>query len=345
MAGLDNGRGSTRARVFAHAHEAANGRTSCISQHIVGFDSKQNVVHEPEHSKNRNWKAVMEKSERIVTLIDLAGHELYLKTTITGLCGTHPHFALVIVKSTCRRRQNDARTSGNWSALDIPFACLTKWDLAPANVLYRTMTQLNRILKSQHVKKLPYVVREQRDVLLCADQLNAGAKRVCPILTVSSVTGKSIDLLTSLLGRLRAPSVATQEADGLTEVHLEETWLVAGVGLCVSGTVIKGTVHEGQTLNVGPDSDGSFRPVTIKSIHFKRVAVPRCTAGLPCAVSLKPVRKKQGGELRRAVVRRGMVCDPAMPIKTSQEFDAEVLILHHPTTIKLGYQAVIHCSD
>ena len=35
---LDDGRGLARSRVFVHAHELANGRTSCISHHIMGFD-------------------------------------------------------------------------------------------------------------------------------------------------------------------------------------------------------------------------------------------------------------------------------------------------------------------
>ena len=43
---LDNGRGLARARVFVHAHELANGRTSCISHHIMGFDAEHKVVHQ-----------------------------------------------------------------------------------------------------------------------------------------------------------------------------------------------------------------------------------------------------------------------------------------------------------
>jgi GTPase len=42
---LDDGRESARSRVFVHIHEASNGRTSCISQHIAGFDNENNPVY------------------------------------------------------------------------------------------------------------------------------------------------------------------------------------------------------------------------------------------------------------------------------------------------------------
>lgn len=232
-------------------------------------------------------------------------------------------------------------------ALDIPFACvITKIDMAPPNVYERTQNQLIRILKSQHARKLPVHIREQKDVDLCVQQTNAGGgARLCPIFTVSSVTGKNIDLLTAFIGKLVPPPVKTTDQQGLAEFHLEETWLVPGVGLCVSGTVMQGTIYEGMCMKLGPESDGGFCDVTIRSIHYKRVAVPRCTAGLPCALSIKALKRKGKDALKRTAIRRGMVLvDPAVVIKPALQFLAEVRILHHPTTIKVGYQTVIHCG-
>lgn len=36
---LDQGNGESRQYVFRHAHECLNGRTSSVSQQILGFDS------------------------------------------------------------------------------------------------------------------------------------------------------------------------------------------------------------------------------------------------------------------------------------------------------------------
>ena len=40
---LDNGRGKARLNLFRHLHEIQSGRTSSISQEILGFDSKGEV--------------------------------------------------------------------------------------------------------------------------------------------------------------------------------------------------------------------------------------------------------------------------------------------------------------
>lgn len=36
-------------------------------------------------NKNKYWKEVVDKSTKVVTFLDLCGHEKYLKTTIFGL--------------------------------------------------------------------------------------------------------------------------------------------------------------------------------------------------------------------------------------------------------------------
>ena len=42
---LDNGRGSARMAVFRHKHEIESGRTSSISQQMVGYDEDGRVLN------------------------------------------------------------------------------------------------------------------------------------------------------------------------------------------------------------------------------------------------------------------------------------------------------------
>lgn len=102
---LDNGRGLARSKVFIHAHELGTGRTSAISQHLMGFDTEGKPVHQTvaasaqSVAKTKSWAQVVHSSRSVMTFIDLAGHEKYLKTTIAGLTGSHPDYALVIINS------------------------------------------------------------------------------------------------------------------------------------------------------------------------------------------------------------------------------------------------------
>lgn len=344
---LDDGRGLARKRIFIHNHEQENGRTSCISQHIMGFDASRKPVHQPVPAsatsvvKTKSWREVVAKSSSIVTFIDLAGHEKYLKTTIAGLTGCYPDHAGVIINSLAGVTKMTREHLGVLIALEIPFFCVvTKVDMCPENVFKATMTQLFKILKSPAAGKMPMQVRSSADLdTVCANE----SKRLCPVICVSSVSGKNIDLLCEFLSRLGSRHVWEDCVSKPAEFSIDETFSVTGVGLVFSGTVTAGTISTNDTMLLGPMPDGRFVDVLVRSIQCKRVPVESCAAGDSCAVAVRATKRKD--VLRRAMIRRGMVLvAPAVCPNPVAAFDAEVLILHHPTTIKSNYQAVLHAG-
>ena len=105
----------------------------------------------------------------------------------------------------------------------------------------------------------------------------------------------------------------------------------------VSGTVICGTVHVGDSLLLGPDAHGNFTPTIVKSIQRKRVNVPCASAGQSASFALKKVK--------RSAIRKGMVMlSKSLAPKAVYEFEAEILVLYHSTTIGAKYQAMLHCG-
>ena len=58
------------------------------------FFSIGNVVNKPEHG-SLDWVKICEKSSKVITFIDLAGHERYLKTTVFGMTGHAPDFGKI----------------------------------------------------------------------------------------------------------------------------------------------------------------------------------------------------------------------------------------------------------
>lgn len=78
--GLDDGRGSARTAVFRHRHERENGRTSSVAVELMGFRSSgKQVLLEGKPSRPAQWKEISARADRSITLIDLCGHEKYLK--------------------------------------------------------------------------------------------------------------------------------------------------------------------------------------------------------------------------------------------------------------------------
>jgi GTPase len=90
---LDNGRGRARLNLFRHLHEVQSGRTSSISLDFVGFDCDGRVLNYAMHT----IEEICDKSTKLVTLIDLAGHQKYMRTTCFGLTGYKPHCIMLCV--------------------------------------------------------------------------------------------------------------------------------------------------------------------------------------------------------------------------------------------------------
>jgi len=331
---LDNGRGFARQKLFRHKHEAESGRTSSVGNDILGFDSTGAVVNQPDHG-SLDWVKVCENSSKVITFIDLAGHERYLKTTVFGMTGHAPDFGMLMVGANAGIVGMTKEHLGLALALSVPvFVVVTKIDMCPPNVLQETLKLLVKILKSPGCRKVPVMVKTADDVVLSAT--NFVSERLCPIFQVSNVTGENMDYLKMFLNLLstRSPNTDNEPA----EFQIDDTYSVPGVGTVVSGTTLRGTIKINDTLLLGPDPLGHFAPIAVKSIHRKRMPVSEVKSGQTASFSLKKVK--------RSSIRKGMVMvSTAVEPQCCYEFEGEILVLHHPTTISTKYQAMVHCGS
>jgi len=67
----------------------------------MGFDNNDQPFYPNRfnHKKNIYWSEVMKKSHKIINILDLCGHEKYLKTTIYGMMSYTPDYGMIIVGS------------------------------------------------------------------------------------------------------------------------------------------------------------------------------------------------------------------------------------------------------
>lgn len=333
---LDNGRGLARAQVFTHKHELESGRTSAVSQAIIGFGPAGDCVNY-SNVRNLTWSDVVEKASKVLTFLDLAGHERYLKTTTFGLCAHTPDYCMLVVGANMGVLRMTKEHLAIAFALKVPvFIAVTKIDLAPINIYEQTINHLQRLLKSPSAgKKLPVLVKSMEEVTLSAQ--NIVNDRVVPIFSISNVTGQGLDLLRSFLNLVPSRRNWREHMDKPAEFAIDETFVVPGVGTVVAGTTTAGAVSLGQVLNLGPDGRGKFIRAQVKSVHYKRTPVKRVVAGQAGSLALKKVK--------RSAVRKGMVLiDANVRPGAVREFTAEVLVLYHGTTIRVGYEPILHCE-
>uniref|UniRef100_A0A8C5EKL6 GTP-binding protein 1 n=1 Tax=Gouania willdenowi TaxID=441366 RepID=A0A8C5EKL6_GOUWI len=333
---LDNGRGFARQKLFRHKHEMESGRTSSVGNDILGFDQEGQVVNKPDsHGGSLDWTKICEKSSKVITFIDLAGHEKYLKTTVFGMTGHLPDFCMLMVGSNAGIVGMTKEHLGLALALNVPvFVVVTKIDMCPVNILQETLKLLQRLLKSPGCRKIPVLVQNKDDVIVTAS--NFSSERMCPIFQISNVSGENMDLLKMFLNLLS--SRTSYRDDQPAEFQIDDTYSVPGVGTVVSGTTLRGLIRLNDTMLLGPDPLGSFIQIAVKSIHRKRMPVKEVRGGQTASFALK--------KIKRSSIRKGMVMvSPRLSPQATWEFEAEILVLHHPTTISPRYQAMVHCGS
>ncbi|RKO87815.1 P-loop containing nucleoside triphosphate hydrolase protein [Blyttiomyces helicus] len=334
---LDDGRGKARVNLFRHKHEIESGRTSSVGMEIMGFNSTGEIVTPGMVGKVKlQWDDICQQASKVLTFMDLAGHEKYLKTTVFGMTGCAPDFVMLMIGSNAGIIGMTKEHLGLTLALQVPvFIVVTKIDMCPKNVLETTIKQLIKILKSSGCRKIPMFIKTVGDVLVTAG--NFVSERVCPIFQVSNVSGEGLDLLRLFLNVVHANGSGKYDVKQPVEYSITDTFSVPGVGTVVSGTITSGIVHVGDSLLLGPDSTGHFTPTIVKSIQRKRVSVPCASAGHSASFALKKVK--------RAAIRKGMVMlSKTLEPKAVYEFEAEILVLYHSTTIGAKYQAMLHCG-
>ena len=212
---LDDGRGSARSTVFTHKHESSSGRTSAVSHQLIGFDEKNEQVFVKRKLNGKLgkafWNELVDRSRKQVVLIDLCGHRKYLKTTIFGLTGLNPDYAVVLIGSNMGIPRMTREHIGIACALKIPIiVVITKVDICPPNIFKQTMTKLKRILRNR--EKMPFVVNKPKKVHKAVELITTSTT-TCPVFITSNVTGKGIDELRSFIGNLSKPAPILTASD------------------------------------------------------------------------------------------------------------------------------------
>lgn len=335
---LDDGRGKSRTSIMKHRHEIESGRTSTATTHLMGFRSTGEPIagrDQVRANKRKTEDEIARESYRLITLMDLAGHEKYLKTTIHGVSSGMADYGLILVNSRHPPTHMTQHHLNLCCSFGIPvIVVFTKADNCPEHAFKTSKQEVIKMLRSPDIGKTPFAVRNEQDVATCMDKLHT----LAPIIETSCVNGQGIDLLQKMLFSLPKRRRHENKVNRPFEFLVEDIFNVPGVGAVVSGFVNAGELTVGSNAHVyiGPTDDGTFLKTVAKSAHIARINTSHVTSGQSACLAFalsKDVRKK---------LRRGMVVLQESPTST-REFDAEICVIKgEGTTIRRSYQAYVH---
>ena len=324
----DDGQGGTRGFLDVQPHEVERGLSADLSYAVYGFaeDAGDPVRMDNPHRKSDRAR-IVEEADRLVSFVDTVGHEPWLRTTIRGLVGQKLDYGLLVVAADDGPTATTREHLGILLATELPtIVAITKTDVVTDERLAAVEREVESTLRDVGETPLPV---DRYGVDTAVAEVGDG---VVPVLRTSAVERTGLDTLDRLFETL--PKRATPEREAF-RMYVDRSYKVTGVGAVASGTVNSGVVEAGDELLLGPMADGSFREVEVRSIEMHYHRVDRATAGRIVGIALKSVDEED--------VERGMALVPRdadpTPVRT---FEAEVMVLNHPTRIQPGYEPVVH---
>jgi elongation factor 1-alpha len=321
----DDGEGGTRAYLDVQPHEIDRGLSADLSYGVYGFSDGE-VVRMDDPSRKQERARVVETADRLVSFVDTVGHEPWLRTTIRGLVGQKLDYGLLVVAADDGPTRTTREHLGILLATELPtIVAITKTDLVDGARAAEVEREVERLLRD--VGRTPLRV-DRHGVDTALEEISAD---LVPVLTTSAVSGRGLEELDYLFEHLPK----TRAEEGAFRLYVDRSYQVTGVGAVASGTVKSGRVAAGDELQLGPFPDGTFRSVEARSIEMHYHRVDEAKAGRIVGIALAGVSE---AELQRGMVLLPRDADPT-PV---QEFEAEVMVLNHPTRIGDGYEPVVH---
>jgi elongation factor 1-alpha len=319
----DDGSGKTRIFLDFLPHEIERGLTAEIAYAVYGFDEEGNPMKLKNPLNKKEVAEVVNKASRLISFVDCPGHAPWLRTTIRGILGQKVDYAFLVIDASDGITSITKEHMGIAMAMEMPMIiALTKMDKVNEEELKNVEENLSILLKK--LGRVPYKIRNP--------DITVENEKIVPIVRCSAVTKEGFNLLDKLLLNLPERSKKLERLEKPFLMYIDKVYSIKGVGTVVTGRVMQGIVENNRDLYLGPFKDG-YRKIRGQTIMEHYHYLKKAEVGDVIGIALKNIKREE--------IRRGMVLAEKEG-KRVKEFIGDVFILSHPTTIKEGYEPVLH---
>ena len=262
----DDGNGMARYNIFRFKHEHESGQTSSIKSDITGYKGNQFINYTDYY--NQPWENIVNKSDGIISFIDLPGDSKYLKTTLFGIMAYKPHVAMIVVDGDNWLESIDFNIKlANHLNLQI-LIVMNKIDLCGKfNATYNT--KLTEHITNTYNLKIE-LIRDGCNIKF--------DKNMIHMLEYSCVTHVGVNLMKQYLINYaldRILNVSSSlpnlpQPNESTHFLVNDCIIIPEIGIVLSGIMASSMLKVNGTYLLGPFDD-QFYDIKIKSIHKKQV--------------------------------------------------------------------------
>ena len=196
-----------------------------------------------------------------IGFVDVPGHERFVRNMLAGIGGIDLVLLVVAADEGVKPQTREHFDICRLLAVQRGITVLTKSDLVDDDTLQVVKMEVADFLKGSFLDP-------------------AGS----PIVAVSSKTGAGLDQLRTELARLAA-AIPAKDSTAVFRLPIDRVFTMKGFGTVVTGTLISGTVHKDDQLEVHP----SGKLVRVRGVQVHGAAAERAIAGQRTALNLAGV--------------------------------------------------------
>ena len=237
-----------------------------------------------------------------LAFIDVPGHERFIKNMLAGVGGIDFVLFVIAADESIKPQTREHFDICLLLGIRKGIVVLTKADLVDPDLLELVRLEVDEFVRGSFLE---------------------GA----PVVAVSSTTGTGLDELRAEIGKLAA-SIAEKDASRYFRLPVDRAFTMRGFGAVVTGTLISGSVHLEQEVELFP----SGRRVRVRGIQVHGQSVDRATAGQRTALNLAGVDV--------AELARGMTLAETGRFRAITQIDCSFHLL--PAAKPLKHRAPVH---
>lgn len=282
-----------------------------------------------------------ETNDYVVTIIDAPGHRDFVKNMITG---TSQADAAILVVSAARG-EYEAGISKDGQTREHALLAYTlgvKQLVVAVNKMDSTnqysWVRYNEIVQdvSKYLRKIGYNPKRIAFIPISGWK---GDNIVAPSNSMAwwkGVTVESVKYSTPVMTLFEAIDCLEppkRPSDKPLRLPIQDVYKIGGIGTVPVGRIETGTLKPGMYVRFAPT------PITteVKSIEMHHKPLSEAKPGDNIGFNVKSVNSRD--------LKRGYVAGDSKnkPPFEAESFDAQVIIMNHPNTIKAGYSPVLDC--
>lgn len=272
--------------VVGTAGHIDHGKTTLVKR-LTGIDTDR-LAEEKKRSMSieLGFASLELPSGNRVSIVDVPGHEKFIKTMVAGVTGID--VALLVVAADEGIMPQTIEHINILSVLGVNsgVVALTKADLAEDEKVSAVREEIRNALSGTELEHID-------------------------IISVSAVSGVGIDQLIDKIEEL-ARETAAKSRQELFRLPVDRVFTIAGHGTVITGTVIGGSVSKGDTVELLPEG----LTVKVRNVQVHNESTGQASAGDRCALNLSGIEKSDIG--------RGTVAVEPNMVKPVQLVDAVI---------------------